>query len=301
MSSETVAQVRSFNRFYTRVIGALDAGLTGSPHTLTEARVLFEIAAADTVEVADLRSDLGLDAGYLSRILTRFHVDGLVSREPSAVDARRQVVRLTTTGRAAFAELDASAVAATEQLVGPLSDGARARLTDAMATIRAALDGAPVARQGYVLRAPEPGDLGWVVSRHGALYSAEYGWECSFETLVARIIGEFDASRDAAWIAERDGERAGCVFCCHEDDTTARLRMLLVEPSARGTGIGRRLVEQCVRHARRAGYERITLWTNDVLVAARRLYIDAGFTLDLVEPHRSFGRALVGQHWSRAL
>jgi DNA-binding MarR family transcriptional regulator/GNAT superfamily N-acetyltransferase len=299
MSNDVVGLVRSFNRFYTRVIGALDAGLTGSPHTLTEARVLFEIAAVDALEVAHLRRALGLDAGYLSRILARFTADGLVAREQSADDARRQVVRLTPSGKAAFAVLDAGAVASVEQLVAPLDEDGRDRLVAAMHTIRTVLgDGPPPAP--YVLRGPEPGDLGWVVARHGALYAAEYGWDATFETLVARIVGGFDPDRGAAWIAEVGGERAGCVFCVPSDvdDAAAQLRLLLVEPSARGSGIGRRLVEECLRHARRAGYARITLWTNDVLGAARAIYVDAGFTLDREEPHHSFGHDLVGQFWS---
>ncbi|WP_300019315.1 helix-turn-helix domain-containing GNAT family N-acetyltransferase [Pseudonocardia sp.] len=299
--STTVGQVRAFNRFYTRVIGALDAGLTGTPHSLTEARVLFEIATGDVVEVARLRVDLGLDAGYLSRILARLTTGGLVAREQAADDGRKQVVGLTPAGRAAFARLDAGATASVERLVAPLDEARQGRLVDAMRTIRTLLGDAPPPAP-YVLRGPEPGDLGWVVARHGALYAAEYGWDATFETLVARIVGGFDTRRDAAWIAEVDGERLGCVFCTAGDDpATAQLRLLLVDPSARGSGVGRRLVEECLRHARHAGYARIALWTNDVLGAARRIYVDAGFTLDREEPHHSFGRDLVGQFWSLEL
>jgi DNA-binding MarR family transcriptional regulator/GNAT superfamily N-acetyltransferase len=294
-----VTEVRAFNRFYTRVIGVLDDGLAGSPHTLTEARVLFELAQAGTVDVPDLRRDLGLDAGYLSRILARFTADGLVVRETSTVDARRQVARLTPSGERAFAELEALQVRAVDALLDPLSDGDRERLTGAMSTIRGVLTPGAGA---VALRPLQPGDLGWVVSRHGALYAAEYGWDAAFETLVARILAGYDRDTGAGWIAELDGERAGCVFRMPADVAgTAQLRLLLVEPAARGHGIGRRLVERCLSSARDAGYARITLWTNDVLVAARRIYLDAGFTLDREEPHHSFGHDLVGQFWSRDL
>lgn len=294
-----VTEVRAFNRFYTRVIGVLDDGLAGSPHTLTEARVLFELAQAGAVDVPDLRRDLGLDAGYLSRILARFTADGLVVRETSPVDARRQVARLTPSGQRAFAELEALQVRAVEELLDPVSDAGRERLVAAMATIRGVLTPGAAA---VTLRPLRPGDLGWVVSRHGALYAAEYGWDTTFETLVARILAEYDPATGAGWIAELDGERAGCVFRMPSGVAgTAQLRLLLVEPSARGHGMGRRLVAECLRSARDAGYVRITLWTNDVLHAARRIYLDAGFTLDREEPHHGFGHDLVGQFWSRDL
>jgi DNA-binding MarR family transcriptional regulator/GNAT superfamily N-acetyltransferase len=308
VSAESVAQVRAFNRFYTRMTGLLRAGLAGTPHSLTEARVLFELAQRETVEVAELRQLLDLDAGYLSRILRRFTADGLVSRQPSAVDARRQVVRLTEAGAAAFAALDTAQSEAVEHLLRPLARPQRHRLVTAMGSIRQSLgDIAPPA--GFVLRAPEPGDLGWVVSRHGALYAAEYGWDTTFEALVARVLADYvdqrDPQRETAWIAEADGAPVGCVFCVRADadpsGSTAQLRLLLVDPAARGSGVGARLVEECLRFARRAGYTRITLWTNDVLTAARRIYERAGFTLDREEPHHSFGHDLVGQYWSRAL
>lgn len=291
-----VTEVRAFNRFYTRVIGVLDDGLAGSPYTLTEARVLYELAQAETVEVPDLRRALGLDAGYLSRILARFTADGLIARETSPVDARRQSARLTPTGRRAFAELEALQVRAVEALLDPVSDAGRERLVGAMATIRGVLTPGP---GSVTVRPLRPGDLGWVVSRHGALYAAEYGWDATFEALVARILGGYDPDTGVGWIAELDGERAGCVFRMPSDvPGTAQLRLLLVEPAARGHGIGRRLVDECLRSARDAGYARITLWTNDVLHAARRIYLDAGFTLDREEPHRSFGHDLLGQFWS---
>jgi DNA-binding MarR family transcriptional regulator/GNAT superfamily N-acetyltransferase len=300
-----VDDVRGFNRFYTRVLGLLRPDLAGSPFGLTEARVLFELAHGDDVAVSDLRRELDLDAGYLSRILSGFTAAGLVAREQAASDGRRQVVRLTSDGQRAFAELDRLQAGAIDALLAPLNDSQRTELVAAMDQIRRVLDGPP-RRTGLVLRAPEPGDLGWVVERHGARYAAEYGWDATFEALVARIVAEFaergDTKREAAWIAELDGERVGCVFCTAADTTdTAQLRLLLVEPSARGAGVGTRLVDECLRFAKRSGYSRITLWTNDVLVAARRIYERAGFVPDRREPHHSFGHDLVGEYWSRDL
>jgi DNA-binding MarR family transcriptional regulator/GNAT superfamily N-acetyltransferase len=300
-----VDDVRGFNRFYTRVLGLLRPDLAGSPFGLTEARVLFELAHGDEVAVSDLRRELDLDAGYLSRILSGFTAAGLVAREQAASDGRRQVVRLTSDGQRAFAELDRLQAGAIDALLAPLDEAQRSELVAAMDRIRRVLDGHP-RRTGLVLRAPEPGDLGWVVERHGARYSAEYGWDAAFEALVARIVAEFaerhDTKREAAWIAELDGERVGCVFCTAADTAdTAQLRLLLVEPSARGSGVGTRLVDECLRFAKRSGYSRITLWTNDVLLAARRIYERAGFTCDRREPHHSFGHDLVGEYWSRDL
>jgi DNA-binding MarR family transcriptional regulator/GNAT superfamily N-acetyltransferase len=305
MQVSTVNEVRGFNRFYTRVLGLLRPHLVGSAFGLTEARVLFELAHNDPMAVAELRRALDLDAGYLSRILSRFIADGLVEREASATDARRQNVRLTTAGHTAFAELDTLQADAIDRLVGPLDDGQRSELVSAMGRIRRVLDDQHDAR-GLVLRPPEPGDFGWVVERHGARYAAEYGWGVDFEVLVARIVADFgarrDAHREAAWIAELDGERVGCVFCTiSETPDTAQLRLLLVEPRARGAGVGTRLADECVRFARRSGYARIMLWTNGVLLAARRIYARAGFQLDRSEPHTSYGHDLVGEYWSRDL
>jgi DNA-binding MarR family transcriptional regulator/N-acetylglutamate synthase-like GNAT family acetyltransferase len=305
MSVSTVDEVRGFNRFYTRVLGLLRPQLASSAFGLTEARVLYELAHSDQMGVTELRRILDLDAGYLSRILSRFIADGLVDREASATDARRQIVRLTRAGHAAFAELDTLQADAIDRLVGPLDDDQRLQLVTAMGRIRRVLDDQHPA-SGLVLRAPEPGDLGWVVERHGARYAAEYGWDVGFEALVARIVADFgerrDAKSEAAWIAELDGERVGCVFCTASDNPdAAQLRLLLVEPQARGVGVGTQLVDECLRFARRSGYARIVLWTNDVLVAARRIYQRAGFQLDRSEPHTSFGRDLVGEYWSRDL
>jgi len=300
-----VEDVRGFNRFYTRVLGLLRPDLAGSSFGLTEARVLFELAHRDDVAVSELRRDLDLDAGYLSRILSGFSTSGLVAREKSAADGRRQVVRLTADGQRAFAELDQLQAGAIATMLAPLDEGQRAELVTSMGRIRRTLGDEPHWR-GLVLRPPAPGDLGWVVERHGYRYAAEYGWDTTFEALVARIVADFaerdDSKREAAWIAELDGERVGCVFCTAADTKdTAQLRLLIVEPSARGAGVGTRLVDECLRFARRAGYRRITLWTNDVLVAARRIYERAGFRCDRREPHHSFGRDLVGEYWSRDL
>ena len=305
MSVSPVNEVRGFNRFYTRVLGLLRPQLAGSAFSLTEARVLYELAHSDQMAVTDLRRALDLDAGYLSRILSRFIADGLVDREPSATDGRRQMVRLTPAGQAAFTELDTLQADAIDRLVAPLDDDQRLLLVTAMGRIRRVLDDQH-ATSGLVLRSPGPGDLGWVVERHGARYAAEYGWGVDFEALAARIVADFgerrDAKNEAAWIAELDGERVGCVFCTASDTPgTAQLRLLLVEPQARGAGVGTRLVDECLRFAGRSGYGRIMLWTNDVLFAARRIYQRAGFQLDRREPHTKFGSGLVGEYWSRDL
>jgi DNA-binding MarR family transcriptional regulator/GNAT superfamily N-acetyltransferase len=311
-----ISAVRSFNRFYTRLIGVLDESVAASDHTLAEARVLFELAHGDAVEVADLRERLRLDAGYLSRIVARFEAAGLVRRERSAQDARRVVLRLTDAGRADFAAVDAGSAGEIRALLDPLEAGERRRVLAAMRTIEGALGGGTGGGAGggvgrtdavrsYVLRPPEPGDLGWIVERSGVRYAAEYGWDDGFEAFVAATVADYvrgrDPSREAVWIAEVDGERVGCVGCVRDDDETARLRWLLVEPAARGTGVGSRLVDECLRFARRAGYRRMTLWTYDVLADARRIYERAGFTLDEQQPERAFGHDLTQQNWSRDL
>ncbi|MFI7613168.1 GNAT family N-acetyltransferase [Nonomuraea terrae] len=300
LTESNVSEVRAFNRFYTKVIGALQAGMLDSPYSLTEVRVLFELARTGSMETGELRGLLGLDAGYLSRILTRFEGDGLVARERSASDARRQLVMLTPAGAEVFAGLDRRQSEEIDRLLAGLPGPDQERLVSSMAAIRRLL-GAQEKREAVVIRPPRPGDLGWVVFRHGELYSSEYGWGIDFEQLVARIVGELDLSRDAGWIAEVDGERAGCVFCVRQDDTTAKLRMLLVEPSARGHGIGRRLVDECLRHARAMGCKRITLWTRDNLVSARRIYQAAGFTLESEEKGVENGVEVTDQVWSRDL
>jgi DNA-binding MarR family transcriptional regulator/GNAT superfamily N-acetyltransferase len=297
---DAVDTVRRFNRFYTNLIGVLRGGLLDSPYSLTEARVLFELARGDVHEVVDLRPALDIDAGYLSRILRRLVGDGLAETERSTMDGRRQLIRLTPAGQKAFAELDARSTVQIEGLLGGLDEPARRRLVGAMGTIEALLSDARKPTS-VVLRPFAPGDLGWVVQRHGVLYAEQYGWDQSFEVLVARIVADYGANRDPvrenAWIAEVDGAPVGCVFCVRRDDVTAQLRLLLVEPSARGAGVGSRLVEECLRFARRAGYREIVLWTNDVLVEARRIYQRAGFELVSSSPHHSFGKDLLQQDW----
>jgi DNA-binding MarR family transcriptional regulator/N-acetylglutamate synthase-like GNAT family acetyltransferase len=306
MPMATVTEIRGFNRFYTRVLGLLRPKLAGSAFGLTEARVLFELAHADQPAVTDLRRTLDLDAGYLSRILSRFIAEGLVEREPSAADARRQLVRLTPAGHAAFAQADALQADAIERLVAPLDDDQRSQLVSAMGRIRDVLDDDRQRVGSLSLRAPAPGDLGWVVARHGARYAAEHGWGVGFEALVARVVADFgersDAAREAAWIAELDGERVGSIFCTAADAAdTAQLRLLLVEPRARGAGVGTRLVDHCLDFARRAGYLRIMLWTTDLQTQARKIYQRAGFSLDRSKPETKFGQDIVGEYWSRDL
>ncbi len=301
-----VQTVRAFNRMWTRRVGALGGSLLDSPFSLTEARVLFELAQKDAVEVAVLRQELALDGGYLSRILASFKAKQLVVTEAAKADARCQVARLTAKGRRTFAGLNDRSTAEVLETLDKLTDDEQGRLVGAMESITALVGEAPRPRpKAYVLRGLRPGDLGWVVSRHGALYTQEYGWTQEFEGLVARIVADYvaklDPRRDNAWIAEVDGEPVGCVFCVKKDRKSAQLRLLLVDPKRRGLGIGERLVDECLRFAGAAGYHRLILWTNDVLHAARRLYERAGFALEREERHHSFGHDLVGQYWSRPL
>jgi DNA-binding MarR family transcriptional regulator/GNAT superfamily N-acetyltransferase len=299
-----VATVRSFNRFYTGLIGALREGLLDTPYSLTEARVIFELAQRESAEVAWLRRSLDLDAGYLSRMLARFEADGLITRERSPDDARRQVVRLTEPGRSVYEMLDERSAEDIRGLLAGLTGERRHRLTAALETVQQILGEVPRPR-AYVLRPLRPGDYGWVIHRNGLVYAEEYGFDGSYEALVARIVADYidkrDPDRENAWIAEVDGAPVGCVFCVRKDDTVAQLRLLLVDPSVRGMGIGGRLVEECLRFARAAGYAEIMLWTNDVLADARRIYERAGFELETEDRHHSFGRDLVGQFWRRAL
>lgn len=301
----TVQEIRAFNRFYTNLIGALDYSRhLHTPYTLTEARVLYELAhaAGGGLDAADLRTALSVDAGQLSRMLAAFEERGLVTRAPSPRDARRQRVEPTPDGREAARLLEDRSREAVASMVSGLAPEDQARLTQAMRTVRDVLGGAAAqAPPGprVRLREPRPGDLGWVVQRNAEVYAEEYGWNAEYETLVARIVA---GGHERAWIAELDGERAGCVFCVRDDAPgTARLRLLLVAPAARGHGIGRRLVEACVAHARAVGHRELVLWTNDVLVSARRIYEAAGFELVGEKPHRSFGRDLVGQDWRLVL
>lgn len=306
---ERVAAVRRFNRFYTARIGVLEEGLLDSPYGLTEMRVLYELAHRDRPTAAAIGRDLGLDAGYLSRILRRFGRERLVTRAVSPEDGRQSLLSLTAKGRRIMARYEARSAAEIGALLRPLAAGDQRRLVSAMGGVAALLggeaEGAATSRAPYLLRPHRPGDIGWVIARHGALYAREYGWSIEFEALVAEIaaafIREFDPTGEACWIAERDGENLGCVFIVRKSRTVAKLRLLLVEPEARGLGIGRRLVEEALRFARGAGYRKVTLWTNKGLDAARRIYERAGFVLVAEEPHRSFGKDLVGQTWELKL
>lgn len=293
--------VRRFNRFYTRQIGVLQEKLLHSAFSLTEVRVLYELAYRDGPAASELAGYLGLDAGYLSRILRGFETRGLVRRTPSESDARQSLLALTPKGRRTFAPLDAASTDEVRGMLGGLSDEEQNRLTGSMSAIEELLGGKRREKAPYILRTHQAGDMGWVVQAHGLLYAREYGWDQQFEALVAEIaakfIRHFDPRRERCWIAERDGVDVGCVFLVRESDEEARLRLLLVSPEARGLGMGKRLVDECVRFARQAGYRKITLWTNDVLHAARHIYEQAGFRLVEEKRHHSFGHDLVGQTW----
>jgi DNA-binding MarR family transcriptional regulator/GNAT superfamily N-acetyltransferase len=297
--------IRRFNRFYTKQIGVLHEGLVQSPFSLTEVRVLFELAHRDKVTASELATDLGLDAGYLSRMLQRFDYCGFLDKSPSPTDGRRTHLRLTPQGRDAFAPLDQRSHDEAAAMLGRFSAAEQNRLLEAMRTIEELLGPPAASREPYLLRPHQPGDMGWIIHRHGVLYAQEYGWDEQFEALVAEIaakfIQHFDPKRERCWIAEKDGEIVGSVFLVKQSDEVAKLRLLLVEPAARGLGIGRRLVGECIRFARQAGYKTITLWTNDVLHAARHIYEQAGFHLVDEEPHHSFGHDLVGQTWELTL
>ncbi|MEV8315426.1 bifunctional helix-turn-helix transcriptional regulator/GNAT family N-acetyltransferase [Streptomyces sp. NPDC059900] len=300
-----VQEIRAFNRFYTNLIGALDySRQLYVPYTLTEARVLYELNHGRHLDAADLRSELTLDAGYLSRLLAKLEKGGIVERAPSARDPRRQRITLTARGRETAALLDERSSEAVGSLLSDVPSAQRARLAEAMRTVREILShgGGGAAEPRPFLREPGPGDLGWIVERNAALYAAEYGFNIDYEGLVARIVADFaqdhDPHLERTWIAELDGRRVGCVMCVRDEAPgTARLRLLLVEPDARGHGIGDQLVGACVDFARSVGYREMVLWTNDILGAARAIYQRHGFVLVDEKPHRSFGVDLVGQDW----
>jgi DNA-binding MarR family transcriptional regulator/GNAT superfamily N-acetyltransferase len=300
-----VEAVRQFNRFYTQKIGVLEAKLLHSRFSLTEVRLLYELAQRDDWTATALGQALGLDAGYLSRMLAAFVRRGLVARRRDAVDLRQARLSLSLAGRRALAPLEEQARAEVAAFLEPLPPPTQARVVAAMGEVAALLGGTETRAPAFVLREPRPGDLGWVVQRHGALYAAEYGWNQEFEALVADIVGRFgrghDPARERAFIAERDGVNVGCAFVVAGGKTVARLRLVLVEPSARGLGLGARLVDECLRFAAAAGYRRMTLWTNSVLTAARHVYERAGFVLVAEEAHRSFGHELSAQTWTLAL
>ncbi len=300
---DRIAAVRRFNRFYTARIGVLREGLHHSKFSLAEARVLYELAqretTGETTTAGAIARALDLDPGYLSRILARFLRRRLVARTRSGDDGRQHLLRLTAAGSKAFAPLDAGAREEIGALLAPLPDPAQAALVGAMAGIETLL--APAPRAPATLRPPRPGDIGWVIARHGALYAEEYGFDARFEALVGKVAAGFlathDPAREACWIAARDGVNLGSVFLVRAGDELAKLRLLLVEPAARGEGLGRLLVATCIDFARARGYRRITLWTNDVLVAARRIYQAAGFRRIASKPHADFGPPMLGEDW----
>jgi DNA-binding MarR family transcriptional regulator/GNAT superfamily N-acetyltransferase len=307
--ADAVAQVRRFNRFYTRLVGALDEGHLHSSFSLAETRVLYEIAHADGLTATELSRDLRLDPGYLSRILRGFERRGLAERARSPTDGRRNLLRLTAKGRSTFDDLDARASEVVGEILEPLSDAKRRELLGAMRTMESLLSGRHAAdpQPPFILRPPRPGDMGWVVHRQAVLYAKEFGWDERYEALISRIVADFierfDPRRERCWIAERDGETVGSVFVIknQEREGVAQLRLLYVEPSARRLGIGRRLVRECTEFARRAGYKSIVLWTNSVLTSARRIYEAEGYRLVKEERHHSFGHDLVGQFWEMEL
>jgi DNA-binding MarR family transcriptional regulator/GNAT superfamily N-acetyltransferase len=300
-----VDAVRHFNRFYTQQIGVLREGLLKSRFSLTEGRVLYELARRVEPTATELCKDLGLDAGYLSRILRNFEKQGFIDRKTSEADGRQSHLSLTRRGRASFAPLDQRSHDEVAAMLGKLSVADRARLTAAMQTIEELLHAQQQPKEPYLLRLHQPGDMGWVIHRHAVLYAQEYRWNEQFEALVAGItadfIEKFDPRLDRCWIAERDGGIIGSAFLVKKSKGVAQLRLLLVEPNARGLGLGRRLVDECVRFARQAGYKKITLWTNSILHSARRIYVAAGFQLIAEEPHHSFGHDLIGQTWELKL
>jgi DNA-binding MarR family transcriptional regulator/GNAT superfamily N-acetyltransferase len=299
-----IASVRQFNRFYTQKIGVLQEGLLGSPFTLTEGRLLYELAHRESPTASLLGRTLGLDPGYLSRLLRSFEERGLIERRPSPNDGRQSLISLTEAGRLAFAPLDLRSREEIGAIIGTLPRSAQRHLVAAMQTVERLLDPPPAPRP-YLLRPPRAGDIGWVVARHGAVYAEEYGWNEKFEALVAEIaahfLRHFDARREACWIAEQDDENVGSVFLVAQSEEVAQLRLLLVEPAARGQGIGGRLVAECIGFARQKGYRRVALWTNSVLTAARHLYQKAGFARVASGPHHSFGQDLVGESWELRL
>ena len=304
VQTDAIAAVRGFSRFYTSKLGLRHEGLLRSAFSLTEARVLDELAHRDPLTATELCRDLGLDAGYLSRILKGFDQRGLVVRAASSSDGRQTLLALSDAGRAAFAPLDRASQEDVRAMIGRLGAAETAALVSAMATVERLLE-RPGLAEPVSLRCHRLGDLGWIVRRQAILYAAEYGWDATYEALAADVLAGFvrgfDADREGSWIAERHDRIMGSVFVMRASDTVAKLRLLYVEPEARGTGLGRRLVDECIGFARRKGYRTLTLWTNDVLVPARRIYQAAGFVRTAAEAHHSFGKDLVGETWELAI
>ncbi len=304
-SEERIGAVRHFNRFFTRQIGVLREGLLHSPYSLTEARILFELAHREGLIASDLCRELGLDAGYLSRILVGLEQQWLIEKVRSESDGRQRLLRLTSEGEKAAALLDQRSRDEVAEMLNDHSEEDQQRLLKAMQAIESILDRGLKFSEPFFLRQHEPGDMGWVTHRHGVLYAQEYGWDERFEALVAQIVAQFinnyNPARERCWIAEMNGEIVGSVFVVQGSEAIARLRLLLVEPKARGLGLGTRLVEECIRFARRCGYQKLVLWTQSVLVEARHIYQKSGFTLVEQEEHHSFGHDLVGETWELAL
>lgn len=302
---DQIAAVRAFNRFYTRKLGVLDQHLGQSPFSLSEARVLYELAHRDDLAAKEIGNELGLDAGYLSRIVQSFDEKGLITRTPLPADRRQYQLSLTAKGRQAFAKLNLGSQNEVAAMLARLSAGDATRLTQAMATIEAVLEPPRSQSASFMLRSHRVGDMGWVISKQAAAYAADYNWDISYEALVAEICAQFirnyDAAREHCWIAEVGGDPVGSIFLVKATDEIAKLRLLQVEKQARGLGVGRALVEQCLQGARERGYSRMTLWTQSILVAARGIYQSAGFKLVATEPHRSFGQDLIGETWERDL
>jgi DNA-binding MarR family transcriptional regulator/GNAT superfamily N-acetyltransferase len=309
---QRIAAVRGFNRFYTRQIGVLRKTFLGSPYSLAEARVLYEIAGGRSSTATEIGRVLDLDAGYLSRVLRNFEKRGLIRRKVSARDARQSHLTLTARGHAAYAPLERRSQHDTGAMLGKLAPTEQARLIAAMSTIETLLGGAApkktphaTPQPGYILRAPRPGDFGWIVKRHAELYAQEYQWKEPFEGVCAQIVADFvnkfDGKRERCWVAEMSGSNVGCIFLAKDSATVARIRLLLVEPQARRLGLGARLVDECLRFARRAGYNKVTLWTHSVLTAARHIYEKAGFKLMRSERHKDWGPPVVSEHWDLQL
>ncbi|MFZ0954179.1 MAG: helix-turn-helix domain-containing GNAT family N-acetyltransferase [Candidatus Sulfotelmatobacter sp.] len=295
-----VNSIRAFNRFYTRKIGVLGE-MASSPFSLAEARVLYELANRRQPTATDIRKELGLDAGYVSRMLRDFQHRKFVTRERSKTDERQRFLSLTSKGRSAFAPLDARSNRDVAAMLEHLSPAERQQLVDSMQTVRRLLGDTAEAQTSYLLRPHQPGDMGWIVHRQAILYADEYGWDGTYEALAAEIVAQFirnyDPKREHAWVAEKDGERVGAVFVAKGSDQIVKLRLLHVERQARGLGIGKRLVEECIRFARQAGYQKMTLWTQSVLHAARHIYKKAGFQVVHEEKHHSFGKDLTAETW----
>jgi DNA-binding MarR family transcriptional regulator/GNAT superfamily N-acetyltransferase len=300
--AERVAAVRRFNRFYTQHLGVLQDSWLDSPFSLTEARVLYEIKARDHATASDIGRDLGLDAGYLSRILRGFHKNGLIRKDVAPDDGRQSLLSITARGRKVFAPLESRTERQVGAVLGKLDPPGQDHLVSAMRVIESMIASGPKTEGEIILRQHRPGDLGWVVARHAELYAREYGWAENFEGICAQIVADFvgklDPKRERCWIAEMDGQNVGCVFLVKDSETIARLRLLLVDPIARGRGLGTRLTDECVRFAREAGYRGITLWTHSILTAARHIYEQAGFRLTSSEKRKSFGKNVVSEYWN---